>query len=164
MLRGKNIVELLSVADTIPLVDDAVNVLEALKQRGYVIGIITDSFECIANHIKNKVGADFVMANELEFSQSVATGEVKVLSCFCRSDASFCSHNFCKSNALLHATATHGIDLRSVVEVGESETDICRVQMAGIGVSMCSSSETLKSIADYRINEPHLTQLMDFTD
>lgn len=164
LLKGKNIAELLSVADSIPLVDDAAHVTEVLKQRGYVVGIITDSYDCIAHHIKNKIGADFVMANELEFSRSVATGEVKVPSFFCRSDQSRCNHSFCKSNALLHATATYGIDLRSVVAVGDSENDICMVRIAGIGVSMCSSNETLKTIADYRIDERHLTQLLDFAN
>jgi HAD superfamily phosphoserine phosphatase-like hydrolase len=164
LLKGKNIAELLSVADAIPLVEDAAHVTEVLRQRGYVVGIITDGYDCIANHIKNKIGADFVMANELEFSQSIATGEVEVPSYFCRSDRSRCNHNFCKSNALLHATATHGIDLRSVVAVGDSETDICMVRIAGIGVSMCSSNEALKAIADYRIDERRLTQILDFAN
>lgn len=164
LLKGRNIAELLAVADQIPLVEDATRVTEALKQRGYVVGIITDSYDCIAHHTKNKIGADFTMSNELEFSQSVATGEVKVPSYFCRSDASRCNHNFCKSNALLHATTTHGIDLRSVVAVGDSETDICMVRTAGIGVSMCSANETLKAIADYRIEEPRLAPILDFAE
>lgn len=164
LIKGKNIAELLSIDDDIPLVDDAVHVTEVLKQRGYVIGIITDSYDCIANHIKNKICADFVMANELEFSQSVATGEVKVPSFFCRSDTSHCNHNFCKSNALLHAAATHGIDLRSVIAVGDSENDICMIRIAGIGVSLCSTNEALKAVADYRINERHLTPILDFAN
>ncbi|MEW5806894.1 MAG: HAD-IB family phosphatase [Acidobacteriota bacterium] len=164
LLQGKNIAELLSAADRIPLVEDVLQVTDVLKQRGYVIGIITDSYDCIASHIKTKINADFVMSNELEFSQSVATGEVKVPSYFCRSNASLCNHNFCKSNALLHATATHAIDLRSVVAVGDSETDICMVRIAGIGVSMCTTNETLRAISDYRIEEPRLTQLLDFAE
>ncbi|PJA27446.1 MAG: glycosyl transferase family 2 [candidate division Zixibacteria bacterium CG_4_9_14_3_um_filter_46_8] len=164
LLKDKNIADLLSVADAIPLVDDAAHVTKVLKERGYVVGIITDSYDCIANHIKIKIGADFVMANELEFSQSIVTGEVKVPSYFCRSDTSRCNHNFCKSNALLHATVAHNIDLRSVVAVGDSENDICMVRIAGIGVSLCSSNEALKSIADYRIDEPRLAQLLDFAN
>ncbi len=164
LLKGKNIAELLSVADSIPLVEDAAEVADTLKQRGYVVGVITDSYACIANHVKNKMGADFVMANELEFSQSVATGEVKVPSYFFRSEASRCQHNVCKSNALLHAATTHGIDVGSVVAVGDSENDICMVRVAGIGVSMCSSNEALKAIADYRIDSLRLAPLLEFAD
>lgn len=164
LLKGRNIAELLAVADSVPLVDDALPVITTLKQRGYILGIITDSYECIANHIKNKLAADFVMANELEFSQSVATGEVKIPSYFCRSDTSRCNHNFCKSNALLHAAAQHGLDLGSIVAVGDSENDICMVRLAGIGVSLCSTNDTLKAVADYRITERRFARLLDFAE
>ncbi len=164
LLKGKNIAELLAVAETVPLVEDAHQVITTLKQRGYIIGIITDSYECIANHVKNKLGADFVMANELEFSRSIATGEVKIPSYFCRSETSRCHHNFCKSNALLHAATQHGMDLRSIVAVGDGENDICMVRLAGIGVSLCSNNETLKAVADYRITERRFVQLLDFAE
>ena len=164
LLKGKTIAEILTIADGIPLVDDAASVAQTLKQRGYAVGIITDSYDCVANHIKNKIGADFVMANELEFSQSIATGEVKVPSFFCRSDMSRCNHNFCKSNALLYAAESHGIDLRSIVAVGDSENDICMVRIAGIGVSICSTNAALNAIADYRIEERRFAQLLDFAN
>ncbi len=164
LFKGRNIAEMLAVADSIPLVEDADRVAEALKERGYIVGIITDSYDCIANHIKNKIGADFVMANDLEFSQSVATGEVKVPSYFLRSATSECNHNVCKGNALHHAATTHGIELSSIVAVGDSDNDICMVRMAGIGVSMCSQNETLNFIADYRLSEPRLAPLLDFTN
>jgi len=164
LLKGRNIAELLSVTDSIPLVEDAGDVLATLRQRGYVTGIITDSYDFIANHIKNKIGADFVMANELEFSQSVTTGEVLTPSYFCHSNSSQCNHNFCMSNALLHATNEQGIDLGSVIAVGDDENDICMVRIAGIGVSMCSSNEELNAIADFRINEWRLSPILEFAD
>jgi glucosyl-3-phosphoglycerate synthase len=164
LLAGRTIAELLAVADRIPLVDDAAQVVETLRRRGYVVGIITDSYDCIASHIKNKIGSDFVMANELEFSQSAATGEVKVPSYFCRSEVSRCNHSFCKSNALLQAVTAQGIDLASVIAVGDSENDICMVRLAGIGVSFCSANESLKAIADYRIDEHRLTSILSFSE
>ena len=164
LLKGKNIAELLSVTDSIPLVEDAGDVVATLQQRGYVTGIITDSYDCIANHIKNKIGADFVLANELEFSKGVATGEVKTPSYFCRSESSQCNHNFCKSNALLHAAKEQGIDLRSVIAVGDEENDICMVRIAGIGVSMCSGNKVLNSIADLRIDEWRLSPILEFAN
>jgi HAD superfamily phosphoserine phosphatase-like hydrolase len=164
LLKGRNIAELLAITDTVPLVEDALHVITTLKQRGYIVGIITDSYDCIANHIKNKLGADFVMANELEFSQSITTGEVKIPSYFCRSDTSRCNHNICKSNALLHAASQHGLDLRSVVAVGDSESDICMVRLAGIGVSLCTANERLQAVADFRITERRFAQLLDFAE
>jgi glucosyl-3-phosphoglycerate synthase len=164
LLKGKNIAELLTVADSIPMVDDIIQTVSELHARGYVVGIITDSYDCIANHIRNKIGADFVMANELEFSQSLATGEVKVPSYFCHSESSKCNHNFCKSNALLHAINKQKIELSGVIAVGDSENDICMVRFAGIGVAICSSNSILNAVADYRIKEKQLSTILEFAN
>ena len=86
LLKGKNIAELLAVAETVPIVPDTAEVVQELKKRGYIVGIISDGYDVVVNHIKNKIGADFALANELEFSQSVATGEVKIPSFFVRSE------------------------------------------------------------------------------
>ncbi len=164
LLKGKNIGELLSVTDSIPIVEDVTDTITQLHERGYVVGIITDSYDCVANHIKNKIGADFVMANELEFSQSAATGEVKVPSYFCHSENSKCNHNFCKSNALLHAIDKQGINLNSVIAVGDSENDICMVRFAGIGVAISSSNSVLNAVADYRIDKKQLSPILEFAN
>lgn len=164
LLKGRNIAELLAVADSIPIVEDAAETISKLHNRGYVVGIITDSYDCIANHIKNKIGADFVMANELEFSLSHATGEVKVPSYFCHSESSKCNHNFCKSNALIHAVEKQGIALSDVIAVGDSENDICMVRFAGIGVAICSGNSVLNAVADYIIDKKALTPLLEFAN
>jgi HAD superfamily phosphoserine phosphatase-like hydrolase len=164
LLKGKNIAELLSVTDSIPIVEDVTDTITQLHGRGYVVGIITDSYDCVANHIKNKIGADFVMANELEFSQSLATGEVKVPSYFCHSESSRCNHNFCKSNALLYAIEKQGINLCSVIAVGDSENDICMVRFAGIGVAISSSNSVLNAVADYRIDKKQMSPILEFAN
>ena len=82
LFKGKNIAHLLNVVEDIPIVPDAIDVIKELKKRGYIVGIISDSYDCVANHIKNKIGANFALANELEFSQSVATGEIIIPSFF----------------------------------------------------------------------------------
>ena len=163
-LKGRSIAELLAVADSIPVVGDAEQVIRELHARGYVVGIITDSYDCIAAHVKTKVGADFVMANELEFSKSVATGEVKVPSYLCHTDASRCSHAFCKSNALRHALKNHGIDIGSVIAIGDSEADVCMIRDAGIGVAMCSSNKTLNALADHCLTERSFAPLLEFAE
>src|SRR5687768_2622914 len=50
-LRGKSKQELLSIADNIPVVDDASTVIRELKSRRYRIGIISDSYQFVTNFI-----------------------------------------------------------------------------------------------------------------
>ena len=54
LLKGKTIGELLAVTDTIEVTPHLQEIITALKSQGYIIGIISDSYDCITNHLKNK--------------------------------------------------------------------------------------------------------------
>lgn len=161
-LKGTNIAQILSVADRIDVVPDTIDVVRELKNRGYIVGIISDSYDVVAQHVKNKIGADFAFAYELEFSNSVATGEVKVPSFFLRAEKSLCSHNICKSNAMITVAQKYAIPLSNIVAIGDSDPDLCMIRFAGIGVAFCSPSELLKSVADYRIEEKKFSGILEF--
>ena len=162
LLKGLNVSELISVADEIPLVEDVIDVVAELKKRDYITGIISDSYDFVAMHIANKIGAHFSIANELEFSKSKATGEVKVLSYFIKTDKSRCNHNFCKSNALLALSDKYKISPQNIIAIGDSENDICMVKYAGIGIAFCSDNKLLNSIADKVIQEKQFSSILEF--
>ena len=162
LLKGLNLAQLIEVADSIPLVDDAAEVVAELKKREYIVGIISDSYNFVASHIANKIGAHFSIANELEFSKSRATGEVKVLSYFIKTDQSRCNHNFCKSNALIDLSKKYNIPLSNIIAIGDSENDICMVRHAGIGVAFCSDNKLLNSIADKVVAEKRFAPVLEF--
>lgn len=160
-LKGKLISELLTVTESIPMIGDTRDVVATLKSRGYVVGIISDSYDCVATHVKTMINADFALAHELEFSNSMATGEVKIPSFFIRTPQSSCQHTVCKANALLSVATRYGIELPNIVAVGDSESDICLARAAGVGVSFCSASELLNAVADYRIDTPSFAPILD---
>ena len=160
-MKGNDISRLLRIADLIPLVEDAQAVIGELKKRGYITGIITDSYDVIANHIKLKTGIDFTLANELEFSNSVATGEVKIPSFFMRNEKSVCNHTYCKTHALLYLTEKYSIPISNVIAVGDSSNDVCMVKKAGVGVAFYSNNSLLNSIADQKIEERSFVKLME---
>ncbi len=162
LLKGKNIGELLTVAETVPIVPDTVEIIQELKKRGYIVGIISDGYDVVVNHIKNKIGADFALANELEFSQSVATGEIKIPSFFIKNEKSNCGHDYCKSNALFHIAQQYAISRSNIVAVGDSQFDICMVKMAGVGVAFCSPNPILNSVADQQIGIKSFKPLLEF--
>ena len=85
LLKGKTINELIEIADSIKIIEGTKEIIIELKKRGYIVGIISDSYDCITNHIKIKLGMDFSLSNELEFSKSICTGEVKIPSFLFRS-------------------------------------------------------------------------------
>jgi len=160
LLKGKNIGDILALADSIEVTPNLQEVVAELKQQGYITGIISDSYDCITNHFKNKFGFDFTISNELEFSRSVATGEVKIPSLFLLDDKSQCKHDYCKLNALINICSKYGVDLKNTLVVGDGENDICCIRKAGIGVSFCSTNQFVDSVADYIIKEPDFNCLL----
>jgi glucosyl-3-phosphoglycerate synthase len=149
LLEGRTFAELIHVVESIPLIGDAVQVIRELQVRGYVCGIISDSYHAIANHVKNLLGLDFTLGNELEFQKSVSTGEVRIPSQLLKDKFSQCEHDHCKSNMFQYILHRFGISLADAVAVGDSENDICMVKMAGTGISFNSITPILDQVADY---------------
>jgi len=162
LLKGLDYARLLDVAREMRFADGAVETVSELKRRGYLVGIISDGYDFVARQAAADVGADFSIANELEFSRAVATGEVKVPSVFARTGRSLCSHSFCKSNVMACLCEQHGIEADNVIAVGDSEYDACMVRYAGIGVAFCPTSSTLRLVADKVIETRDLRLILDF--
>lgn len=162
MFKGKHLGELMETIESISLVKDTAAVIKELHEREYIVGIITDSYDFVANHIRHKIGADFSLANELEFSNSVATGEVKIPSFFFHHAKSSCLHTICKSNALDHILLKYEINHGNCIAMGDSENDICMVKKAGFGVAFRSKNEYLKQTADLLIQEESFEPLLEY--
>jgi glucosyl-3-phosphoglycerate synthase len=161
LLKNRSFDEILEVVDKIKIIDDAANVIRELKKKGYICGIISDSYDIVTNHLKNKLKMDFSIGNELEFSKSLATGEVKVPSVFMRNKHSNCNHDFCKSNVLFQLAEKYKIDIKNIIAVGDSENDICLVKESGIGIAFCSKNNYLNLVADRIISERSFLQILE---
>lgn len=160
LLRGKTIGELIELIDNIEVTPHLHETITELKKQGYITGIISDSYDCITNHIKNKYGFDFTISNELEFSKSIATGEVKIPSLFVASEESQCKHDYCKLNVLTKISKQYRVNLKNTLMIGDGENDICCIKKAGIGVSFCSTSNLVDAVADYVIKTPDFNSLL----
>ena len=161
LMKGRSFDEILGVVDKVKIIDDAASVIKELKKKGYICGIISDSYDVVTNHLKNKLKMDFSIANELEFSKSIATGEVKVPSAFMRNDKSKCNHDFCKSNVLFQLAEKYNIDIKNTIAIGDSENDICLIKESGIGIAFCSNNNYLNLVADRIISVKSFVQILD---
>lgn len=160
-LEGKPIQELMKIADDIPLTKDIGEVTRKLKDRGYIVGIITDSYNVIANHIGNKIGADFCFGYDLEHVDGIATGQVNIPSGFYYSENSTCNHPVCKTNALRYQCNRHDVSLQNSIVIGGSDNDLCMMSHSGVGVAFCTSSEILRNVAMKNITQPLFRELLD---
>jgi glucosyl-3-phosphoglycerate synthase len=163
LLEGKTFAELIHVVESIPLIGDSVQVIRELQSRGYICGIISDSYHCITNHVKNMLGLDFTLSNRLEFRKSVATGEVTVPDQFRNDPKSICVHDHCKSNMLLHILNHFRIGIHDSIAVGDGENDLCMIKAAGTGISFNSTHHPVDDVADHIFRDGSLKPVLDVT-
>ena len=153
LLRGRTMDDLLDVISNIEMVEDIREVVKGLKEKGYIIGIISSSYTLITNYVRQKIGADFSLAYQLEFIEGKATGEVNLPNYFFGSPASVCGHSFCKTNALQYACEKYNVILKNCLAVGDSADDRCMVGHAGKGFAFVTNDEILNKVAFRSIKE-----------
>jgi glucosyl-3-phosphoglycerate synthase len=103
---------------------------------------------------------DFSLSNELEFSKSICTGEVKIPSFLFSHPESLCKHSLCKTNAMLNVLNKYQIKRENTITIGDSMNDLCMIKEAGLGIAFCSKDELVNHHADVVIHEPSFTELL----
>lgn len=153
LLKGRTQDELIAVVRSIPLVGDAVNAVQGLKEKGYVCGIISDSYTCITNYVKDQLGMHFSCANVLEFRDNIATGVVSIPANFLKLPDNDCNHDYCKCNMMQHVRSQYDIEMQHILAIGDGVNDICMVRKAGIGIAFNTEHDKLKEVADHIFEE-----------
>lgn len=153
--------ELLNIVSNIEIIEDIRLVVETLKRKHYLVGIISHSYTLIANYVKQNIGGDFALANQLNFYRGKATGEVNLPSYFFASPESICGHAYCKTNALQYACDKYNVSLKNCIVVSNDREDRCILAHAGKGVALGTEDEILKKIAHLSIPERTLAPLLN---
>jgi len=160
LLKHKTMDDLLHIISNMNMAENINEVVKQYKQKGYLVGIISHSYTLIANYVKQKIGADFTLAHQLEFFEGKSTGEVNLPSYFFGSPESVCGHSFCKTNALQYACERYNVNMKNCIAVGDSRDDRCILTYAGRGVAFCTTDEMLEKIADNCIKERNFEPLL----
>ncbi len=160
LLKNKTMDDLLNVISNMEMAENIKEVIQSYKQKGWLVGIISNSYTLITNYVKQQIGADFSVAHQLEFFDGKATGEVSLPSYFFGSPESVCGHSFCKTNALQHVCEKYNVNMKNCIAVGDSKDDRCMLTYAGKGVAFCTSDEMLEKIADSSIKTRNFEPLL----
>jgi phosphoserine phosphatase SerB len=160
ILKGIDEKELVIAIDSISLMKNCQNIINLLKKNNYKIGIITDSYTIAAKILVNKLGLDFVAANDLQISGGLITGEVRMplgwdkINCNCRISV-------CKRYHLEMYARKYGIDMKNTVAIGDTRGDICMVNNAGIGIAFMPKDDCIGKHKNL-INRPDLMDMLDY--
>lgn len=162
LIKGRRMDELLDVATQIDLISDIHDVVDSYKKNGFVVGIISNSYQLITNYVKQQINADFTMSNKLEYFNGVATGEVHMPSYFFAPADPICHHPYCKTHALHHACQKYKVSIENTIAVGDSLDDKCMVQHAGKGFAFRTNEPLLRSVATACIEDKSFSTLLDY--
>ncbi|ASB50053.1 phosphoserine phosphatase SerB [Alkalitalea saponilacus] len=141
LLKGLNESVMKEVADSLPLTEGAERLFKTLKKYGYRTAILSGGFTYFGNYLKNKLGIDYVFANELEISNGKLTG---------RHLGEIVDGN--KKAELLKLIAfKEDIHMEQVIAVGDGSNDLPMLRQAGLGIAFHAKPK-VKASAEHAIS------------
>ncbi|MDO8320802.1 glycosyltransferase [Rhodoferax sp.] len=87
------------VAKDLPIRHGVIQFVNQMRRRGYMVGVVSDSYFVAADIIRRRIFADFAMAHILGFDNNVCSGSLRINPAFLPQSGST-SDAVCKSNVL----------------------------------------------------------------
>ncbi len=125
LLKGLAAERVHSLVDTIPLADGAERLIRTLRLLGYKTAILSGGFTFFARSLQQRLGIDYVHANELEVCDGFVTG--RVIPPIINGDR--------KAALLAEIADQENVSLEQVVAVGDGANDIPMLNLAGMGIA-----------------------------
>lgn len=157
-LTGKDVD---NAIESIPLTKNCEQAITELRGRGYKIGIISDSYTLAAGSVAKRLQLDFVAANELEIKDNRITGRVGMplgwekIGCFCKISV-------CKRYHMEKYAGQYGVPVENTLAVGDTKSDICMIQRAGVGVAFMPKDKEIAKATDKIVQESDLLKVLEF--
>ena len=135
MLRGLDESVLAGIARQLPLTEGAETLIRTLRSLGYRTAILSGGFTYFARYLQEKLGIDYIHANELEIVAGKVTGQVK----------GDIVNGERKAKLLKQIAAEEGISLNQVIAVGDGANDLPMLSVAGLGIAFRAKPMVKKS-------------------
>jgi phosphoserine phosphatase len=141
LLKGLDESVLQTIAETLPLTEGTEKLISTLKRYGFTTAILSGGFNFFGNYLQEKLGFDYVYANELEIIDGKVTGRVvgRVVD------------GQRKAELLQEIAKKEGIELQQVVAVGDGANDLPMLGKAGLGIAF-RAKPIVKKEADHSIS------------
>ena len=116
---------MIQVAEDLPLTEGAERLFRTLQKYGFKTAILSGGFTYFGRHLQNKLGIDYVFANQLEIVDGKLTG--KALGDIVDGPK--------KAELLRNIAFKEGIHLEQTVAVGDGSNDLPMLNIAGLGIA-----------------------------
>lgn len=141
LLEGLDESVLAGIAANLRLTEGAEKLIASLKKLGYKTAILSGGFNYFGHYLQNKLGIDYVYANELDIVDGKVTGKVKGV----------VVDGQRKAELLAMLAQQEGIALEQVIAVGDGANDLPMLSVAGLGVAF-RAKPLVKASAEHAIS------------
>lgn len=149
LLKGLDESVLAGIAEQLRFTEGAEKLISSLKKLGYKTAILSGGFNYFGRYIQNKLGIDYVYANELDIVDGKVTGEVKGI----------VVDGQRKAELLAMLAKQEGIALEQVIAVGDGANDLPMLSVAGLGVAF-RAKPLVKASAEHAISNLGLDAIL----
>ncbi|MGK0499381.1 MAG: phosphoserine phosphatase [Oceanicoccus sp.] len=125
LLKGLDESVLAEIAKNLPVTEGAEQLVSTLKRLGYKTAILSGGFNYFGAYLQNKLGIDYVYANELEIADGKVTGNV----------TGVVVDGNRKAELLRQIAAQENISLEQSIAVGDGANDLPMLSIAGLGIA-----------------------------
>ncbi|MFH1100775.1 MAG: HAD-IB family phosphatase [Methanobacteriota archaeon] len=142
LLRGIPQQEMIQIFRGIPLQDHVTELMKTLKQKKIRTAVVTNCYQFLADDLKNRLGMDYAVANDIRVQNGVITGELILQNTVLKEKFPGCKiHPICKRSVVDFFCEKLGIQPEEIIAVGDGKIDICMLERAGLGVAFHASRE-----------------------
>ncbi len=125
LLEGLPESALAQVAGELSITEGAEHLIATLRKLGYKTAILSGGFTYFARHLQQRLGIDYIYANELDIVDGAVSGQIK----------GAIVDGARKAELLQQLAVEQGIDLQQVIAVGDGANDLPMLSIAGLGIA-----------------------------
>jgi len=125
LLKGLDETVLAGIAESLKITEGAEKLVSTIKKLGYKTAILSGGFNYFGHYLQERLGIDYVYANELEIVDGKVTGEV----------SGIIVDGQRKADLLKELAQKEQISLEQVVAVGDGANDLPMLSIAGLGIA-----------------------------
>ncbi|NYZ75766.1 phosphoserine phosphatase SerB [Candidatus Micrarchaeota archaeon] len=136
-LKGLRVDDIEKTVSKLSLNKGVKETVKKLKQRGFKIAILSDSYQIACNVTGKRIKADYSIGNILEVKNGRLTGVIIKNQPNC----SECDFSLCKKVGVERIARKFGVSPRECIIVGDGENDAHAMDVAGLGVAFNAASK-----------------------
>lgn len=150
------------VARELAIRPGVIEFVKQMRRRGFMVGVVSDSYFVAAETIRRRIFADFAMAHTLCFENEVCNGKLRINPAFLLENQDLPTSNssaeICKSNVLRHfLNDKNDSQIELTWAIGDNLNDMALLRMVNRAFVIEPKSSALTNI-------PNVTEIKSFEE